>query len=156
MANIARGALGLVAMDPGSAGGGVTTPPSTAPSGVYRIGFAPGATYSSITTSTNITPQPPPAYTVSELGPAPHPQPIDPILVPPSASTVVGGGGGGGNIGVAMGPPQPIDPIPPIPTLDTGEPPVSVPASDNTMRNILIAGGAALAAYLLFFRKRTS
>ena len=158
MASIARGALGLVAMDPGAAGGGVA---SSTPSGTYKIGFTPGATYTSFTTSTNITPQPPPVYTVSGDGLVPHPQPIDPRALlppptpaPPSASADAGGGGGVSNVGVAMGPAS--SPIPPIPPLDIGEPPVTAPASDNTMRNVLIAGGAAVAAYFLFFRKRSS
>jgi hypothetical protein len=162
MASIARGALGLVAMDPGAAGAGVAT---GTPSGTYKIGFTPGATYTSVTTSTDITPQPPPAYTVSNVGPAPRPQPVDPGTLlppptpaPPSSSTDAGGGGGGGasNVGVAMGPAPISLPIPPIPTLDTGEPAMVAPSSDNTMRNVLIAGGAALAAYFLFFRKRSS
>jgi hypothetical protein len=159
MASIARGALGFVVTDPGTAGAGVTG--TTA--GTYKIGFTPGATYTSFTTPVNITPQPPPAYTASGVGPAPHPQPIDPGTLlppptpaPPSASTDAGGGGGGGNVGVAMGPAPVYPPIPPIPTLDTGEPAMVAPSSDNTMRNVLIAGAAALAAYLLLFRKRSS
>jgi len=156
MASIVRGALGLVAMDPGAAGAGVA---SGTP---YKIGFTPGATYTSFTTSATITPQPPPVYTISGDGLVPHPRPIDllppPTPAPPSASVDAGGGGGTApsNVGVAMGPAPASSPIPPIPTLETGEPPVTSPTSDNTMRNVLIAGGAAVAAYLLFFRKRSS
>lgn len=55
-----------------------------------------------------------------------------------------------------MGPAPASAPIPPIPVLDTPDQPTAAPAPDNTMRNVLIAGGAALAAYLLLFRRRTS
>lgn len=175
MASIARGSLGaVIAGDSGNGGGGgsrSTTRPGP------TIGFTPGATYTSFTTSANITPTPP-SYTVSgvgpaprpqptdpgSIGPAPHPQPIDPVLSPPpavsppaSSGSGGGGGGGGGSFGVAMGPPAASPPIPVIPPLDTGIPDqAAVPPADNTMRNVLIAGGAALAAYFLFFRKEGS
>lgn len=51
-----------------------------------------------------------------------------------------------------MGPPAPLPPISPLPPLDVTDPTVGV-QPDNTMRNVLIAGGAAIAAYLLFFRR---
>jgi len=55
-----------------------------------------------------------------------------------------------------MGPAPVSPPIPPIPALDTGEQVATAPAGDNTMRNVFIAGGAALVAYLLLFRKGSS
>lgn len=61
---------------------------------------------------------------------------------------------GGGSVGVAMGPAPASAPIPFIPTLDTGAQDQTMPGvPDNTMRNVIIAGGAALAAYLLFRRR---
>lgn len=174
MASIARGSLGaVIAGDSGNGGGGGGSRSTTRPG--PTIGFTPGATYTSFTTSANITPTPS-SYTVSgvgpaphpqptdpgSIGPAPHPQPIDPVLSPPPAvsppaSSGSGGGGGGGSFGVAMGPPATSPPIPIIPPLDTGIPDqAAVPPADNTMRNALIAGGVAMAAYFLFFRKEGS
>lgn len=52
-----------------------------------------------------------------------------------------------------MGPAAPLPPIPSLP-VDVSEP--AEPQGSNTMRNALIAGGAALAAYLLFVRGRNA
>jgi hypothetical protein len=141
MARIARGALG----DP-------LTPWLT-----------PGATYTAFTTNVDITPKPTPTFSVStgphpqptdpgHIGPPPHPQPAPPVS-PPSSSPSSGGGAGGS--GVAMGPAPVSAPIPPIPVLDTGEPAQTIPPPDNTMRNVLIAAGAAVGAYFLFIRGRS-
>lgn len=99
---------------------------------------------------------------------ASHPLLIDPVYTPPPAAAPApmppvrsGGaasssGSGSGGTGVAMGPPSATVAIPPIPILDdSSAAPLPVAAPDNTMRNVLIAGGAAVAAYLLFFRKRS-
>ncbi len=69
---------------------------------------------------------------------------------PPASSGGGGGGGGGGGRGPATsGPAGPaVDPLPSLPDIPAAA------AEDNTTRNLLIAGGAALAAYLLFIRGR--
>ncbi len=159
MASITRGALGLVTSDSsGEGGGGGGGVPKVGPIRP-TVGFVPGATYSAITTNVDLAPKPPPPYTMSPgaggdtIGPAPHPQPTDPVRPPPRVSPPSGGGGGGGT-GVAMGPAAPLPPIPSLPPVDVSEP--AEPQGSNTMRNALIAGGAALAAYLLFVRGRNA
>lgn len=170
MVKIARGGLGLVAIDPSqgptydvSGGTGYTMPPP--------VKARPGYTMvppSVVTASTGYTLIPPPTLTLSvgePLGPRPHPQPSDPVLLPPSqkpptttagssssGSSSSGSSGGGGGVGVTMGPPAPLPPIPQLP-VDLPDPVMQAP--DNTMRNVLIAGSAALAAYLLLFRGRS-
>jgi hypothetical protein len=138
MARITRGALGA------------------AP---YVVGFVPGATYAAVSTSVDLAPVPPTSYTLQPTdpgrigaGPAPRPAPAPPIS-PPSSSGSPGGGASGS--GVAMGPPVISPPIPAIPVLDTGDPSPTVAAPDNTMRNVLIAAGAAVGAYFLFIRGRS-
>ena len=71
----------------------------------------------------------------------------------PTTSSGGGGGGGGGGSSGGRGPATSgqagpaVDPLPSMPDIPAA-------AEDNTTRNLLIAGGAALAAYLLFVRGR--
>ncbi len=61
-----------------------------------------------------------------------------------------GGGGGGGSSGGGAATSGPaVEPLPPLP-----DAPAEEASADHTTRNLLIAGGAAIAAYLLFIRGR--
>jgi hypothetical protein len=88
--------------------------------------------------------------------PAPPAAPTPPATPAPTSTPTTssggGGGGGGGSSGgrgaATSGPAGPaIDPLPSMPDIPAA-------TEDNTTRNLLIAGGAALAAYLLFIRGR--
>ncbi len=104
---------------------------------------------SSATTSTPIVSPPPPP--VSPPPPAPPPPPADPVLLS-------GGGGaspGPMTTGVSMGP-SPVIALPPMPDLPTlPDLPVAPTTPDNTLRNVILVGGAAVAAWL-YFRRRAS
>lgn len=80
----------------------------------------------------------------------PPPAPTASVPIPIVPTTVITTGTGPSTQGVAPRPPVTaiFDPVPSYPTTA-----LDVPA-DNTTRNLMIAGGAALAAYLLFFRSR--
>ncbi len=101
----------------------------------------------SATTSSPIVSPPPP--------PPPAPAPPPP---PPSDPVLIGGGSPGKmTTGVSMGPAPvvavpPMPDLPPIPDLPV---PTSSPAPDNTLRNVIMVGGAAVAAWL-YFRRRDS
>lgn len=76
-----------------------------------------------------------------------------PISVTVSGGSVSGGGGGGG-AGSASRPPTGVSPLPSLPELpEVPDMTATSGGSDNTKRNLLIAGGALAAAYLLFRRK---
>ncbi len=98
------------------------------------------------------------AQPAAPAAPAPTPPatpaaPATPATPAPTSTTSSGGGGGGGGSSGGRGPATSgpagpaVDPLPSLPDM----PPA---AEDNTTRNLLIAGGAALAAYLLFVRGR--
>lgn len=107
-------------------------------------------------------PLPPPAAPAGTYFPPPTPPPPPQTLptntgiVPPVVTDVPSG--------VIMGQSPPIyaprDPMPEIPIIDSpnapypNEPDPTVP--DTRLRNALLIGGAALAAYWLFFRKGIS
>ncbi len=147
MAAITRGALGRVPMaDVAQTYVPVVTlrlPALTAPIGK----IVP----TSATTSTPIISPPPPPPPTPSPPPAPAPpQPSDPVLI--------GGGGSPGRMttGVSMGPAPvlampPIPDLPPLPDLPAAPP----TAPDNTLRNVILVGGAAVAAWLYFRRRPT-
>lgn len=94
-----------------------------------------------------------PSTTTPPATPTPAtPTPATPTTSPATTKTIVVTAGGGGS-GVSMGAKGP--------GLVLTAPPISIPGLpdltptttvDHTMRNVAIVGGAALAAYLLFFR----
>lgn len=148
MAAITRGALGRVPMaDVAQTYVPVVNlrlPALTAPIGKIVPASA--------TTSTPIV-SPPPA-------PVPPPPPAPPPL--PSDTVHIGGGGSAGSpgratAGVSMGPAPvvavpPMPDLPPIPDLPV---PTAAPTPDNTLRNAILIGGAAVAAWLYFRRRPT-
>lgn len=103
-------------------------------------------------------PAPPPPPTPPPTAPAPAPSPppapapsAPPAPGPATSGPATGSGGGGsrssgGGSGGSGGSTAPLPPLPDVP---------EAPAEDNTTRNYLMIGGAALAAYLLLFRGRS-
>jgi hypothetical protein len=81
--------------------------------------------------------------------PAPKPIAINPVAINPVTTTGVAVTSGG-RAGIVMQPPPPA-----VPVLPPGYPdiPGSV-APDNTLRNVLLGGAAAVAAYLLLRGKQ--
>ena len=143
MAAVARGALGLVKLPRDMANeAGSTYAPVEAP---------PAMWIPSPTIGTTIMTGPPVTTTAAPYTP-PFVQPSTPVT-----STIRPGGGGspvpGTPSGIVMGlpPPAPVLYTPP----DVPLPESPVPTPDNSTRNMLLLGGAAVAAYLLFFRKRS-
>lgn len=144
MAAISRGALGRVNLT-GAVGGGGS---GSSRGGTYSRVNAPPTTLPPPTWIPPSTPPPtlpPPPREVETIPPVVTP--ITPVLYPGGSSTPVPGTPSG----VMMEPPATVPPpnmTPPI----LVEPPA--PAGDS-MRTALIVGGAAVAAYFLFFRKRS-
>jgi hypothetical protein len=138
MSRIARGSLGRVNIAAESAEGETyapapiyTAPPAAAPPSMWHPPPDP------------MPPTPAPtSWPLPGTVPAPAPVRSPPFAPPPSAT-------GAGTVGVTMGLPPSTIAIDPIPILPS-EPDPTGP--DNTMRTVLIVGGAALAAYLLFGR----
>lgn len=183
MAKVAQGALGLVpliATLPQSSNANAST------TGWFKLPTpaAPPTTANAITSGFTLpvaqppssvrfpTPPPRPPTQPPVMSNDQGPRPIDPLPLPPAPAptspavpvispapiirTVIAGGGGGGS-GVVMGSGSGsgnltaiMDPVPHLPDLPEGA------EADHTTRNLLIVGGAALAAYLLFLRGRPS
>jgi hypothetical protein len=162
MAAVTKGALGGaftiplapargVFTRPGQGGPGQPVPAAPSPpmTGVHVFDHRKNAAPPPDAPAPAPAPAPPPT-------PAPAPAPAPPPTPSPApASSGGGGAGGGGSSGrgpATSGPATSgpaVDPLPPIPDVQD-----AAPAADNTTRNLLIAGGAVVAAYLLFFRGR--
>jgi hypothetical protein len=80
---------------------------------------------------------------------APTKPPIAVVLPPAIPTTVITTGTGPSTQGTSPKPPTITTIIDPVPV----SPPIDITPTDNTTRNLMIAGGAAITAYLLFFRR---
>jgi len=109
---------------------------------------------------------PPPAGTTLPVATVPPPiQPLPPISAPPaSGGSSSGSGGSAGpagpsgssgstSTGVVLTNPG-IDPLPTLAPLPDDGRDLSATSPDHTLRNVALIGGAAVAAYFLFFRKK--
>jgi len=151
MAAIAQGALGRVAIGPGgpviwNEGRDATqsSPPPSVPPPPPATTVYPGSGPMYI----------PPPSVPPPVSVIPPPSSVPPVAMPPPGKIPVvispPAGSGGGASGITLGPGgTPIQPIPNMPVIDIPEAP---DAEDHTARNVMIAGGVALAAYLLFRR----
>lgn len=153
MAGIAMGALSIK---------GLSTP-APAPAAQYHLSPNTGKSLSVAWGGPTAPTQQPRQPVLTTVFPDPVPRPTTPIPtsspLPTTVSTPIRpvatmGGGGGGSVLPSGGPGGTAMIIDPPPVL----PPIPEPVEDNTARNVKIAAisaGAAVAAYLLFFRKRS-
>lgn len=151
MADIAQGALGRVPMGPGgvvriSEPTDTTYNPPRAISPPTIVSRPPMYNPPAVSPPPTIPPPPPPAGTLPP--PLPYPGPVVSPPPPSSGGDMTGGSSGSGvTLGPGKMPPISIDPTQPLPDVPD--------AADHTARNLAIAGGVALAAYLVFFRGKS-
>lgn len=137
MSAIAKGALGVLHNEGRDTTPGPTTSTVSQPGGfVSPIATAPPTMAPPAAVSPPVIS--PPATSPPDTVVLPAPPPIrqmPPIYVGPPGGVILT--------------------VPPVPQLPMpGQPTLEEPSADNTTRNLLLAGGAAVAVYLLFFRKQ--